>query len=125
MGRNNSDFHGLAFTHSEDEGHHIIEAHKNGEYAGFLELDASGTTYDVQVENKHQNKGVAKAMWSHAKRLHQNGVIPVRPSHSSGTTEEGYHFAMSTGDPVPPRDESMFWDKDDYKERGHKFRGRK
>jgi GNAT superfamily N-acetyltransferase len=124
MGRNNADFHGVEFSHSEDDGFHTIEAHQNGEYLGFLALDPEGTVDDIGVQDKHQNKGIAKAMWNHAKHLHQNGVIPVRPSHSSGTTEAGYHFAMSTGDPVPPRDESMFWDEDDYRERGHEFRGR-
>jgi GNAT superfamily N-acetyltransferase len=125
MGRNNADFQGLAFSHQENDGHHIIEARQNGEYVGFLELDPQGVTHDIGVQDKHQNKGVGKALWNHAKQLHQQGIIPVGPKHSSGTTEEGYHFAMSTGDPVPPRDEGMFWDADEYRARKHEFQGRK
>lgn len=108
--RNNADFHGVVITHSIDSGYVDIEAHLGGQRVGNLSLDRSGTVEDVQVDDEHQRKGIATAMWRYAHGLHARGEIPRRPSHSTNTTDEGYGWAMTTGDPVPPRDPEMLWD---------------
>jgi GNAT superfamily N-acetyltransferase len=125
MGRNNASFHGVTLSHEIHPGGVDIEASISGESVGYLQLDETGRVEDIGVHDKHQNKGVGKAMWNHAKTLHEQGLTSAKPRHSSGTTEDGYHFAMSTGDPVPPRDEAMFWDADEYRARKHKFQGRR
>jgi hypothetical protein len=108
MTRNNADFHGIKLSHSSVFGNYDIYAHLDGEEVGALSLGPDGTVYDINVDEYHQGKGIATAMWRHAQKLYQKGVIHVEPKHSSGTTTEGYRWAMSTGDPVPPRDPEMF-----------------
>jgi GNAT superfamily N-acetyltransferase len=106
--RNNADFHGVKLSHQSVFGNHDIFAHLDGEEVGALSLGSDGTVHDVTVDRDHEGKGIATAMWNHAKSLYASGRIDVEPKHSSATTEEGYRWAMSTGDPVPPRDPEMF-----------------
>lgn len=111
MPRNNADFHGIKLTHElEGDGYTTVTASLNGEKVGHMVLDHRGTVDDIQVDDNHQRKGIATSMWRHAQDLHKKGVIPHPPAHSSGTTEKGYRWAMTTGDPVPPRSPEMFWD---------------
>ena len=121
MGRNKADFHGVKLSHYLEDGYVEINAHLDGEEIGHLVLEPSGRVGDIAVEDEHQSKGIATAMWRHAQNLHKQGVIKKEPKHSSGTTVEGYHWAMSTGDPVPPREMGMYG----YGEEDQDWSGRK
>ena len=122
MGRNNADFQGVTFKYSNKEipngapvtrpegGFHCITAHKGEDRVGILVLKKTGEIHNIDVEDAHQMQGIATGMWRHAQSLHRSGVIPVEPKHSPKTTDAGYGFAMSTGDPVPPRSDEMLRD---------------
>lgn len=111
MPRNNADFHGVEIRHEIDEDDYAtITAHLSGTEVGHLTLDDRGDVEDIQVDQAHQRKGIATAMWRHAQSLHRRGKIPNPPAHTGGTTEEGYKWAMTTGDPVPARHPEMFYD---------------
>jgi hypothetical protein len=97
MGRNNGDFHGVAFSHENrpyDEvtvhAHHPEHGH-----IGKMELSKFGEVKDVIVADEHQRKGVATGMWNYAK---QQGL---NPEHSDSRTPAGDAWAASTGDYVP------------------------
>jgi GNAT superfamily N-acetyltransferase len=75
---------------------HLIKAYKGQDGpVGVLKWDATtGETRDVQVEPEHQRKGLATAMWNHAKE-----VAPIR--HSGTRTPEGDAWAKTVGGKLP------------------------
>ena len=79
-----------------EDGFHQITAHhpEKGE-VGFMGLDPDGTLNLAQVQPSHQRKGLATAMWDHAKSL------GINPQHSNVRSREGDAWAKATGDPVP------------------------
>jgi GNAT superfamily N-acetyltransferase len=101
MGRNNADFQGVELHHEIHPGGTDIEAHLNGNPIGWLQLDETGRVEDIQVDEKHQGKGVGKAMWRHAEKLHQTGQTPNPPKHSDYRTYDGEFFARSVGGHLP------------------------
>jgi hypothetical protein len=76
--------------HSEDMGErkprHFVEAYHEGEKVGSLNwYGTTGTVGKIDVEDEHQRRGVATAMWDHAQSL--KGVR--KPKHSNDRTTQG------------------------------------
>jgi hypothetical protein len=78
-----------------DEGHHIIDAYHGAHDVGSAVFDPDGTLNELNVNPEHQRKGLATAMWDHAKSL------GINPQHSNVRSRQGDAWAKSTGDPVP------------------------
>lgn len=102
MGRNNSDFHGIVFSHVEKPyGELTINAHhpEHG-HVGKMELSQKYSSgyreiKDIIVDPEHRRKGIATGLWNYAKAQGFN------PEHSDSRTPEGDAWAESTGDYVP------------------------
>lgn len=73
---------------------HLVEAHHGGERVGYLHWQGTtGRVVNVDVDDVHQRKGVATAMWNHA-----NSLPGVRkPQHSPHRTPKGDAWSKSVG----------------------------
>lgn len=80
--------------------------------AGFMSWGTSwededggeGVLNSIDVYPKFRRKGVATAMWNHAKDLAKTDKNISYPIHSTFRTHEGDVWANSTGDFVPHND---------------------
>lgn len=80
--------------------------------AGFMSWGVSwnqqeggeGVLNSIDVYPKFRRKGVATAMWNHAKGLARKDKNISYPIHSTFRTREGDVWAKSTGDFVPHND---------------------
>jgi hypothetical protein len=97
MGRSNSAFHGVSFSHTQKNyGEVSVEAsHPEHGYLGAMDLDKFGYVKDIRVGEDFRRKGVATGMWNYAKSQGLN------PQHSDSRTPAGDAWASSTGDHVP------------------------
>ena len=96
---NSKQFKDYTLNHKLDEsGHLVIEAVHQGRGVGFLDwMHTGGEIYDIGVNQEHARKGLATAMYNHAKELHSsNKEIPM-PVHSASRTPEGDAWARSVG----------------------------
>jgi GNAT superfamily N-acetyltransferase len=63
---------------------------------GWLQLFRDGTVEDVTVDERHQRRGVATALWNYAIEC------GYKPKHSADRTTEGDSWAKSVGGYLPP-----------------------
>ena len=102
MPRNNADFLGLQFRHFDTHPNsHELEAYnpKTDDVIGYLRWSKrGGLIQDVSVTPEHRRKGIATALFHHAKGLAANsaGEIP-EPRHSPVRTPEGTAWARAVG----------------------------
>ena len=75
--------------------------------AGFMSWgdgEEEGPLESIDVPTNFRRKGVATAMWNHAKSLAKTDKSISYPIHSTFRTREGDEWAKSTGDFVPHND---------------------
>jgi len=115
MPRNNADFHGYQFHYEPDlENHMIVATHPEHGQVGALSWNPEGEVDSVYVDTKHQRRGVATAMWQHAKAWAlQNGENGPE-KHSEHLSEDGIRWAQAVGGDVMSMED---WYKDQ-QERG-------
>jgi len=103
MGRNNSDFHGVVYTHNPGVyGETLVLAnHPDHGVIGHMLIGAFKNIRNIAVDPAHQRKGVATGMWNYA---HAQGL---EPEHSDIRTDEGNAWAKATKAPMPDRIEGM------------------
>lgn len=98
--------HPVQFRHVAHPEFHKITAHDQGtgEKVGYLEWarkpdgeHAAGEILDISVNESHQRKGIATAMYDAAR---QTGLRP-RPQHSPDRTEDGDAWVSSLGERAP------------------------
>jgi GNAT superfamily N-acetyltransferase len=94
VGRNTADFHGVEITHTNSGmfGSLVSANHPEHGYIGHLALYGTGTVRDIAVHPEWQRKGIATAMWNHAKA---NGL---EPKHSPVRTDDGRAWSAKVGD---------------------------
>jgi hypothetical protein len=79
---------------------HLVSAYHEGEKVGYLHWSGTtGRTYKIDVDDDHQRRGLATAMWNHANSL--KGVR--KPQHSNDRTDVGDAWARSVGGRLPRR----------------------
>lgn len=104
MGANNADFNGYTFLYSGAEGDHVITAHhpdydeSEGPLGAMIWSRGTGEVKDINVDEKHQRKGVATGMWKFARAVaKQSGYKILPPVHSPNQTPSGKKWAKSVG----------------------------
>lgn len=102
MGRNNSDFHGITYTHDVGKTGGRIEAiHPEHGTVGHMLLhplvDGKRKIRNVYVQEDFRRKGVATGMWNYA---NQQGLKPV---HSEDRTDAGDAWAKTVSNRLPKR----------------------
>lgn len=79
---------------------HLVEAYHEGEKVGYMHwLGTTGRVLQIDVDDDHQRRGLATAMWNHANAL--KGVR--KPQHSNDRTNAGDAWARSVGGRLPRR----------------------
>jgi len=104
MGRNNADFHGVNISHelySEFgvSAASLIATHPTDGEVGRMYLVDDGNTgtshkvMNVQVHKNYRRKGIATALWNHAK------AIGLNPKHDyDEQSDDGASWAKAVGD---------------------------
>jgi ribosomal protein S18 acetylase RimI-like enzyme len=70
----------------------ISATHPEHGYIGHLALHGNGRVRDIAVHPEWQRKGIATAMWNHAKTNELN------PKHSAELTDDGKAWSKKVGD---------------------------
>ena len=87
----------------DPEGNHKIIAQHKGGKVGELQWDPGDKQIqNIEVNPKHQRKGLATAMWDHANSLSHSGM---KLQHSPVRSDAGDAWAKSVGGYLPERSE--------------------
>jgi len=107
----------LTYANSGGDEHwqdHLITAHHNesGEEVGYMMYGSNGYVDDIYVHPEHRRRGVATAMWEHAKSLAAKKQAPY-PQHSDQRSLEGEAWSKSTGNDYEPAKHISKWHGDE------------
>lgn len=84
------------------EAHLISAYHPEEGSVGSIEWNhKTGEISGVEVEEKHQRKGIATAMYRFGQDLSDKRKTVTKPQHSKARTDEGNAWAHSLGEKIP------------------------
>ena len=94
------------YKYDEEVGEHTLSARLKpaGRHVGMMSWYPSGPITGIDVDEEYRRRGVATAMYHHAKALSRNNPEIDEPEHSMFRTKQGDAWARSTGDYVPDTD---------------------